>query len=345
MDMNYGNKWDRMYVATVVPYKEGTFEVDYEAFRKLIRYFLQQKFVDADGGIIVNPEAGEVFYHTYEEKRNLVKIAMEEVAGKLPVFAGAIDVTTEGTVKDAIAAKELGVDGLFFCPPMGSGDVTYAWNPDLYPEVWSDMMNAMADATDLPIIVHPTSGVSQYGVGLPVGPTIKICTDVPNIVGWKMTYSYWGWKKVAEAFRKFDRHVAVLGAPSDLWHVALLNEQFDGCVNGGLCYAMEPMIEHVQAWKENDLDKARTIWNSGLSDLNDYVFGDYARLHCRYKIGAWLRGLVPEPFMRAPQPMPKEIELRTMRELLINLNLEVIPEQDFEKVISKLSSSKSLTYK
>ena len=56
------NKWDRIYTAVVVPYKSGTFEVDYDAYRKLIRYFLQPKFVDAGGGIIVNPEAGEIFY-------------------------------------------------------------------------------------------------------------------------------------------------------------------------------------------------------------------------------------------------------------------------------------------
>ena len=78
------------------------------------------------------------------------------------------------------------------------------------------------------------------------------------------------------------------------------------------------------------------IWNSGLSELNDYVFGDYARLHCRYKIGAWLRGLVPEPFMRAPQPRPKKHELETMRTLLEKLNLDIISESDFAKVVDKL---------
>lgn len=336
MDKNYGRKYDRLFTAAVVPYKAGTFEVDYDAYRQLVRYFLQPKFLNAGGAYIANPEAGEVFYLTYEEKKRIVEIAVEEINGKMPVFAGAIDVTTAGTVRDAVAAKEAGADGLFFCPPMGSGDVTYAWNPDLYPEVWSDMMNAMAEATDLPIIVHPTSGVSAFGVGLPTGPTLKICRDVPNIVGWKMTYSYLGWKKIAAALRTLDRHVAVLAAPSDLWHVALLNEQFDGCVNGSLCYAMEPMVDHVLAWRENNLEKARKIWNSGLSEIGDYVFGDYARLHCRYKVGAWLRGLVPEPFMRPPQPRPKLEELKTMRKLLQNLGLEVISEAAFNKVVDIL---------
>ena len=75
MAKNHGTKWDRIYTAVVVPYKRGTFDIDYEAYRKLLRYFLQPKFVDAGGGIIVNPEAGEIFYMTYEEKKKIVEIA------------------------------------------------------------------------------------------------------------------------------------------------------------------------------------------------------------------------------------------------------------------------------
>ncbi|MBC7341595.1 MAG: dihydrodipicolinate synthase family protein [Clostridia bacterium] len=337
MAKDHGTKWDRIYVAVVVPYKEGSYEIDYEAYRKLIRYFLQPKFVDAGGGLIVNPEAGEAFYLTSEEKKNIVKIAVEEAGGKLPIFSGAIDVTTEGIVRDAKIAKELGVDGIFFLPPMGSGDVTYAWNPERYPEVWIDMLKAIDEAVDLPIIVHPTCGVSPFfGVGLPVGPTVKICNAVPNIVGWKMTYSYQGYKLVAEALRSLEHHVAVLAAPADLYHVNLLNKQFDGAVNGGLCYAMEPMIDHIQAWKQNDIKEACRIWESGLGALNDFVYGDYSRLHIRYKIGAWLRGLVPTPFMRPPQPKPKAEEVTKMRKLLKATGVDVISDQEFEKVLAQI---------
>ncbi len=329
--------WDRIYAAVVVPYKRGTFDIDYDAYRKLLRYFLQPKFVDAGGGIIVNPEAGEIFYLSYEEKKKIVQIAVKEVAGKVPLFAGAIDAATEGIVRDAVTAKKLGADGIFFIPPMGSGDVTYAWNPEKYPEVWIDIAKAIDKAVNLPIIVHPTSGVSpMYGVGLPVGPTLKMCRAVPNIVGWKMTYNYTGWKTVAEGLRSLDHHVAVLGAPSDLWHVALLNEWFDGTVNGGMNYGMEPMIDHIRAWKRNDLLEARRIWKAGLEKLNDFVYADYARLHVRYKIGAWLRGFVPEPFMRPPQPRAKAEEIKEMAKLLTGCGLKVIAEGEMKRVLAKV---------
>ncbi|MCX7965154.1 MAG: hypothetical protein N2596_00815 [Syntrophorhabdaceae bacterium] len=115
-----------------------------------------------------------------------------------------------------------------------------------------------------------------------------------------------------------------------------INEMFDGTVNGGFCYAMEPMIYYILAWKRSDFAEARRIWNSGLSQLNDFVYGDYARLHVRYKIGAWLRGFIPEPFMRPPQPTCKAEEIGDMERLLKNLGLNVIPDIGVKKVIEKL---------
>ncbi len=337
MAKNHGTKWDRIYTAVVVPYKKGTFEIDYEAYRKLLRYYLQPKFVDAGGGIIVNPEAGEIFYLSFEEKKKIVEIAVEEVGGKVPLFAGACDTTTDGIVRDAVTAKKIGVNGIFFIPPMGSGDITYAWNPEKYPEVWIDIAKAIDKAVNLPIIVHPTSGVSpMYGVGLPVGTTLKMCNAVRNIVGWKMTYNYPGWKTVAEGLRSLDHHVAILGAPSDMWHVFLMLELFDGTVNGGMNYAMEPMIDHIQAWKRNDLAEARRIWNSGLQMLNDFVYGDYARLHVRYKIGAWLRGFVAHPFMRPPQPRANKEEIKTMAALLKGVGLKILADSDIKKIVDEV---------
>jgi dihydrodipicolinate synthase/N-acetylneuraminate lyase len=176
----------------------------------------------------------------------------------------------------------------------------------------------------------------MYGVGLPVGCVLEMCKAVRNIVGWKMTYNYTGWKIVGEALRSLDHHVALLGAPSDLWHVFLMMEMFDGTVNGGMNYSMEPSIDHIQAWKRNDLAEARRIWNAGLGKLNDYVYADYARLHIRYKIGAWLRGNVPEPFMRPPQPRPKKEEVTQMAALLKQCGLNVIPASEIKKVTAKL---------
>jgi hypothetical protein len=52
------------------------------------------------------------------------------------------------------------------------------------------------------------------------------------------------------------------------------------------------------------------------------------RLLIRYKTATWLRGLIPNPFMRAPMPRPKQVEIDTIHGLLRKLNLDVIEISD-----------------
>ena len=134
----FGTKFDRLYVAVVTPLKEN-YEVDEPALRKLLQYFMQPKFRDAGGGIIINPEAGEIFYLSREEKRRNVEIAVEECGGKVPIFAGVVDLRTEDVVKVAVDAKEAGADGLFI-KPTGSNDtetrrLTREYAPQLIEEL------------------------------------------------------------------------------------------------------------------------------------------------------------------------------------------------------------------
>jgi len=324
-----------LFVASVTPYKEGTYEVDEVALRNLLRYFLQPKFVDAGGAVIINPEAGELFYLSREEKRRNVEIAVEECQGKVPLFAGVLAPTTEDTVQEALDAKEAGVDGLFLLPPMGAMDITGSWNAEKYPEIWIDMAKAIDEACNLPLIAHPVASVTPaYAMGLPLSATIKMVTEIPNFVGWKMTYSYDGYRIIARGLRSLDRHVAIMGAPAVFFHEALATGQFDGTVTGSFCYAMEPMIDHINAWRRSDVGAARRIWDAGLAQLHEYVYSDYSRLHIRYKIAAWLRGLVPHPLMRPPQPKPREEEVATLRELLSGVGVDTIPEDQVQQVAS-----------
>jgi 4-hydroxy-tetrahydrodipicolinate synthase len=325
----FGSRFDRLYVALVTPFQENL-EVDEPALRQLLKYFMQPKFVEAGGGIIINPEAGESFYLSREEKKRTVEITMEECGGKVPVFAGVIDLRTEDSVKVAVDAKERGVDGLFLIPPIGSSDVTLNWDADRYPEVWIDMAKAQVKATDLPVITHPSAPFSSvFGKGLPLKATLQMCREIPNIVGWKMFQNYMGMLMVASALRtQLDRHVALLPASAWLFHETLATGNFDGTVTGSFCYAMEPMIDHINAWRQKDIDLARQIWHSGLADLHYYIYFDPARLHTKYKAAAWLRGLIPSPVMRPPQPLPRKDEVRTLRKLLTVAGIDLISEKD-----------------
>ncbi len=337
--VDYGKKYDRLYVTIVTPYKDdGSLEVDEGQLRTFLQYFLQPKFLDAGVGIIINPEAGEVFYLSREEKLRNLQIALEEVNGRVPVFTGVCQPTTAGTVQEAVDAKKAGADGIFSMPAIGAIDVTTAWDSSKYPEVWLELVKAIAKGVgDMPIICHPVGTLNiRYGEGLPVEVAVQTCKEIPTVVGWKMTYNYTGYRIVSRALRKLDRHVGILGAPSVNFHENMANDCFDGTVTGSWNYSPEPMLEHILAWRRGDWKEALRIWQNGLAELQEYIYSDFARLHIKYKTATWLRGFISNPFMRPPLPKPRKEEVQKLRELLKGAGLSVIDDQKLKKVTNAL---------
>jgi 4-hydroxy-tetrahydrodipicolinate synthase len=337
--VDYGTKYDRLYVTIVTPYKDGgSFEIDEAQLRKFLQYFLTPKFLDAGVGIIINPEAGEVFYLSREEKLRNVQIAVEEVKGRVPIFAGVSSPTTAATLLEAKDAIKAGVDGIFTMPAIGALDVTTAWDSTKYPEVWLELIKAIARTIgDKPIIAHPVGTLSvRYGEGLPMEIAVQTCKEVPNVVGWKMTYNYTGFRIVSRALRRLDRHVAILGAPAVNFHENLANDCFDGTVSGSWNYCPEPMLDHILAWRSGDWKGALKIWQNGLAELQEYVYSDFARLHIKYKTGTWLRGFISNPYMRPPLPKPRKEEVRVLKDLLKKGGMGVIDDAAIKKVTDAL---------
>jgi dihydrodipicolinate synthase/N-acetylneuraminate lyase len=314
----------RLYVAMVNPYKGGSFDLDEQCLRSLVRYFLASA-ADVNLGLVVNPEAGEIFYMTREEKRRSLEIVLEEAKGAVPVVAGVMDVTTAGTIDVARDARAMGVDGIFLMPPIGAIDITTSWNPSRYPEVWTDQIKEIDANCGLPIFTHPVGAPSiTYGIGLPEDITVDICKSIPNVVGWKMTYNWDGWKRVGRALKRLDPAVAVLGAPAHYFHEAIASDLFDGTISGSFNYALEPMLKHIKALQRGDTDTALRIWNGGLANLQEWMYSDYSRLHIRYKTATWLRGLIPHPYMRPPMPRPLPDEIEALVQLMKGAGLEII---------------------
>jgi 4-hydroxy-tetrahydrodipicolinate synthase len=318
----------RYYIAVLLPLTE-TLKIDEAAYRRYIQYFLREPRFVLAGGLCINPEAGQIFYLTRAEKRRVLEIAMEEAHGKVPIFAGTWALTTEEVVETARDVKTLSADGIFVTPPGGAQDVTSCWDADTYPEVWGDQIKAQDRAVGLPIITHPVSGSAPpFSPGLPLTATLQLCREIPNIVGWKMTYGlYDGFRIVAKGLRSLHRPVAVLGALGSRFHEYNATGFFDGTLSGFWNFALEPMLDHLVAWQQRDIDTACKIWNNGLSQLQDYI-ADMGRLHVRYQTATWLRGLIPSPFMRPPMPRPRQIEIDTIYGLLENMGLSVIDKSD-----------------
>ena len=299
--------------------------VDEAGYRSFLGTFLTPDALDAGVALIANPEAGELFTLDRDERRQVVQAVLDETDGRAPVLAGVVDVTTAGAVRTARDAADLGVDGLFVFPPIGAGDITQSWDAEVYPEVLVDLLKAITTEVDLPVVVHPVGKTTPaYGVGLPSSAVRRVCEEIPQVVGWKMTYNYDGYRAVTRTLRELDRPVEVLGAVGKYFHENLANDAFDGTSSGAFNYAFEPMLEHIGAWRRGDVARATEIWNGGLAQLQEYVFSDFGRLHVRYKTAAWLRGLISNPVMRAPMPLPRQAEVEHLVVRLEAAGLEVI---------------------
>ena len=89
------------------------YEVDEKSLRRLINYLL-------DGGVtglFVLGSTSEVAYLTDKRRADVIRIAIDETAGRVPVVAGAIDMTTLRVNEHVRAAMSAGIDGIVSTGP------------------------------------------------------------------------------------------------------------------------------------------------------------------------------------------------------------------------------------
>ncbi len=96
-------------------------------------------------GIILGGSLGEASVLSNEEKFDLVKFAVEKVAGKVPVVMNIAEGSTREAVKLASEAKRFGATGLMMLPPM-----RYKSDHRETVQYFKDV----ADSTDLPIMIY-----------------------------------------------------------------------------------------------------------------------------------------------------------------------------------------------
>jgi len=151
----------------VTPFDENE-ELDIEAFRREVRYFLQH---DDIGGLLVAAATGEGYALTADEAATLYGVAVEEVGGKVPVLAGIITTSTRDAVLRANLAREAGADAVMVTP------VIYFSPSDdgLY-----DYYDAIGREAGLPIMVYnavPRTPISPH--------LVARLAEIPSVISVK----------------------------------------------------------------------------------------------------------------------------------------------------------------
>lgn len=126
-------------VALVTPFKDG--EINFETLKKLINFHIENK-TDA---IVVCGTTGESSTLTDEEKKELFKIAINEVKGRVPLIAGTGKNITKDTIELTKFAKSAGADCALVVTPY--------YNKTTQSGL-IEHFSIIADESDFPVILY-----------------------------------------------------------------------------------------------------------------------------------------------------------------------------------------------
>jgi 4-hydroxy-tetrahydrodipicolinate synthase len=124
-------------------------------------------------GVVVLGTVGENSSLDPHEKRDVLRAAVHEIAGRVPVLAGVAECSTAMACRFAADAQKLGVDGLMVLPGM-------IYKSD--PRETVAHYRAVAAATDLPIMCY--NNPVSYGVDISP-PMFADLADEPKFVAIK----------------------------------------------------------------------------------------------------------------------------------------------------------------
>jgi dihydrodipicolinate synthase len=208
------------------------------ALRKLIDYLIDSGV----SGIFVAGSQGEFYSMTADEREELYNIAVEEAAGRVPVFAGTASVTTSEAVRLSKAAQKAGCAAISVIAP-------YFINPngdELY-----DHYATIAKSVDIPVLLY--NNPDRVGYTLPL-PTVKKLAQIDNIIGMKdsagdLTY-------VNELIRQLGPDFAVFSG-KDTVIFNILTSGGAGAVPATGNVAPKLIVNLYNAVKAGDLVKAK----------------------------------------------------------------------------------------
>src|SRR2546429_6291784 len=156
------------YTPVVTPFRDG--KVDLDKYAELI----ERQVREGSHGVVVNGTTAEPSSLTIEERCELVNIAVETVAKRIPVVAATGSQSLAETIGLTVSAEEAGADALvvvtpYYIKPPQRGLVEY------FVEI--------GKRTALPLMIYHIPG--RAAVSITPATLAKIAERLPNLVGLK----------------------------------------------------------------------------------------------------------------------------------------------------------------
>lgn len=236
-------------VALVTPfYPNG--EVNFDKLRDL----LEEQIAGGTDAIISCGTTGESSTMSHEEHVEVVRFTCEVVNGRIPVIAGAGSNSTKEAIHLSQAAEKAGADGLLLVTPY----YNKATQNGLIAHY-----TAIAESVNIPILLYHIPG--RTGVTMKPETIVKLCKDVPNIVGVKEASS--NFSAMAEIMNLADGCVDLYSGNDDQI-VPLLSLGGKGVISVLSNVAPQQTHDICQAFFDGDVKKSCELQLAAIPLIN-----------------------------------------------------------------------------
>ncbi len=215
-------------------------EVSEKALRSLVDFLID----NGVHGIFVVGSQGEAYALSRDEKKKVMETAVEQVAKRVPVYAGTGAVTTREAVELTRMAEGIGVDAVSVITP-------YFLSPS--QEELYEHYKTIANSTSLPILLYNNPGKTG-GVSISVGLAERL-SQIENIVGIKDSSG--DMTLTGEYIRKTkDKGFSVL-AGRDTLILSTLLYGGSGAISATANVAPKIAVDIYEHFVNGDMEKAR----------------------------------------------------------------------------------------
>lgn len=296
--------------AVVTPMRaEG--EIDEDGLRRYIRWLLA---FDGLKALAVNMDTGEGPALTREERRGVLEVYADEVAGRLPVLAGIGAPSTAAAVEMALDARGTGASGLVVFPhPVFVGE-------PLAPEIPYEYHRAIAEASGLPMVLFQLQP-ALAGVIFSRETLLRLAS-IPNVVAIKeASFDAVRFVETVRILRESPRRIQVLtGNDNFILESFLLGA--NGALIGFGTLAVAEQIEMIDRLRSGDLAGARRIYDEVIRPLVSVVFAPPVRNYrARTKEALVALSVLEEAYLRPPLLQLERAERAAVREAVERMRL------------------------
>ncbi|MCR8630633.1 4-hydroxy-tetrahydrodipicolinate synthase [Paenibacillus radicis (ex Xue et al. 2023)] len=232
--------------AMITPFNEQQ-EINEEALRMLVKRFIKAGV----HGLFCLGTNGEFFSLSYEEKKRIATIIVEETRGQIPVYVGAGCISTAETIRLAREMESIGVDALSVITPYFLA---------FSQKELADYYRALANETSLPILLYNIPGRT----GNALHPkTVGELARIPNIVGIKDSSG--SFDTILNYLMESDEGFSVL-AGTDSLILSTLMSGGKGAIAATANLFPELVVAIYDLWKQGKIEEAEAM-QRGLREI------------------------------------------------------------------------------